>query len=247
MRQAWRGIACVLSLGLGVSVALADPQDKEKGSETMAAELPACPVSGKPINFAVSTPTDDGPLFFCCQACVPKYVANPDKYASQVAVQREALSGRPKIQVTCPVSGEPVDTKVFLEQDGKNVYFCCNGCISKYQADPRKYAAALANSYTYQVKCPVTGEEIDPQSFTEVASGHRIYFCCDSCKPKFDATPEKYLTRLGAQGFRFDKKEMKLGETAPQGADQAHGHAEQGHQHGMHDGGAATDARGMGN
>ena len=209
MKRTWYGILCLAVLGLGVSAPLANAQNVPKEKEKMTAALPLCPVMGEPVNLAVSTPTDDGPVFFCCSDCIPKYKANPEKYAAKVAAQRKALADRPKIQVTCPVSGKPVDTKVFVEHDGQKIYFCCKDCISKYEADPQKYAAKLANSYTYQVKCPVSGEKIDPQSFTQLASGQRVYFCCDGCKPKLAANPSKYLAKLEAQGFKFAAKDMK--------------------------------------
>ena len=43
----------------------------------------------------------------------------------------------------CPITGEPIDPSVSIEQDGKTIYFCCKGCIAKYKANPAKYADAL--------------------------------------------------------------------------------------------------------
>ena len=39
------------------------------------------------------------------------------------------------------------------------------------------------------------GNKIDPKIYTEYR-GKRVYFCCPSCKAKFEASPEKYLARL---------------------------------------------------
>jgi hypothetical protein len=44
--------------------------------------------------------------------------------------------------------------------------------------------------------CPVmTEEEVKPDKFT-VYQGKKVYFCCDRCKAKFEADPEKYLANL---------------------------------------------------
>jgi len=177
-------------------------------SAVHAAKLPSCPVTDEPINLSVSTPTDEGPVFFCCDGCIPKYKADPAKFATKVAAQRKALASRPKIQVICPVSGEPVDQDTFIDGVGKKVYFCCEGCRGKYKRNPQQYAAALANSYTYQTKCPVTDEEIDPAAFTTTAGGANIYFCCKGCDKKFFKNPKKFAPSLVAQGFTFDAKEM---------------------------------------
>lgn len=207
-----------------------------QGAKEAAAGLPRCPVMDEPVNLAVSVPTDDGPVFFCCKECIPKYQANPDKYAAKVAAQREVLAGRPKVQVTCPVSGEPADRKVFIEDAGEKVYFCCKGCINKYQGAPEKYKAALANSFTYQTKCPVMGEDIDPQAFTQTAGGTSIYFCCKGCDKKLFADPSKYAPNLDAQGYTFDAAEMKHAEAPAPSEPQAHAGHEHGHGgHGDHD------------
>jgi len=46
-----------------------------------------------------------------------------------------------------------------------------------------------------EATCPVTGEQFkiikdNPHS---IYKGKYYYFCCPSCKPKFDADPEKYI------------------------------------------------------
>jgi len=166
-----------------------------------AGELPHCPVMDEPIDFSISTTTDEGPVYFCCAGCIKKYEENPQKYAGKVAKQREKLSEWPKVQVLCPVSGKPVDSKVSIEQDGQQVHFCCQGCVSKYQADPKKYAKALAGSYTYQTKCPVMGGDINPAAFVDLKNGKRIFFCCPPCQKKLVKDPQKYAPKLVEQGF----------------------------------------------
>jgi YHS domain-containing protein len=47
-------------------------------------------------------------------------------------------------QITCPVmAGNPIDKNVFVEYQGKKVYFCCPECKAKFQADPEKYLDKL--------------------------------------------------------------------------------------------------------
>jgi len=46
-------------------------------------------------------------------------------------------------QITCPVMGGAINKDIFVEYEGKKVYFCCAGCEKKFEADPEKYIAKL--------------------------------------------------------------------------------------------------------
>ena len=46
-----------------------------------------------------------------------------------------------------------------------------------------------------QTKCPVKGDAINKNMFTEY-KGKKVYFCCAECKGKFKANPEKYVSKL---------------------------------------------------
>ncbi len=196
---------------------------------------PMCPVMGDEVaNLAISTRTDDGPVFFCCDDCISKFQKDPAKYATKAKAQRMALAGHPRVQITCPVSGDTVDRKVFVERDGDKVYFCCSACVTKFEGDSKKYAANLANSYTYQTKCPVMGNTVDPASFTKLADGRKIYYCCDGCEGKLFGTPAKYAKNLSTQGFQYNWSKIKKADAraeAPHGSSDGH----EGHDHGGHE------------
>ncbi len=49
----------------------------------------------------------------------------------------------PKPQTTCPVMGGKINEGVYADYTGKRVYFCCGGCINKFQKDPAKYVKKL--------------------------------------------------------------------------------------------------------
>jgi len=46
-------------------------------------------------------------------------------------------------QKTCPIMGKPIDPSVHADYQGTRVYFCCSGCIDKFNADPAKYLAKV--------------------------------------------------------------------------------------------------------
>jgi len=46
-------------------------------------------------------------------------------------------------QTLCPVMGNPINKDIFVEYQGKKVYFCCKACVETFKADPAKYVAKL--------------------------------------------------------------------------------------------------------
>lgn len=46
-------------------------------------------------------------------------------------------------QKNCPVMGNPVNKDIYVEYQGKKVYFCCPACVSKFEENPEKYISKL--------------------------------------------------------------------------------------------------------
>jgi YHS domain-containing protein len=42
--------------------------------------------------------------------------------------------------------------------------------------------------------CVVSGEETDPNIFTEY-NGRKYYFCCEKCQKLFNKNPQKYISK----------------------------------------------------
>ncbi len=60
--------------------------------------------------------------------------------ATTEAATETAVAGE---QTVCPVMGGAIDKAVFVEYQGKKVYFCCPACKPKFEAEPAKYIAKL--------------------------------------------------------------------------------------------------------
>lgn len=195
----------------------------EQKPADQAKELPKCPVMGETINFSVKTMTDDGPVYFCCDMCIPKFKKDPAKYAEKLAAQRTALEKLDRVQVSCPVDGKSVDGKLTAEVGGHSIAFCSKHCQAKYTEHPGAFKAKLADSYTYQTRCPVSGEKIQPDSFTDLSTGQRIYFCCGNCSSKLLKDPAKYAPKLAEQGVTIDPKKAAAPDAKPK-TDDHNGH-----------------------
>lgn len=165
--------------------------------------LPRCPVGGMPVNFAVRSQTNDAPVFFCCEHCIDKFVANPEDYAEGVRKQREFLAKMPRVQVRCPVSGEPSAADIVMENRVETVRFCSEECRTEYREDPSQYRTSLLSSYSYQVTCPVSGHGIHPAFVVSLSGGEDVYLCSQECRETFRRDPTSFADRLAAQGLRI--------------------------------------------
>jgi len=60
----------------------------------------------------------------------------------------------------------------------------------------QELAHTIQTQQSVQTTCPVmVGNPIDRNIYTDY-KGKRVYFCCNSCKAKFENNPEKYLSNL---------------------------------------------------
>jgi YHS domain-containing protein len=46
-------------------------------------------------------------------------------------------------QTICPVMGGPINKDIFVEYQGKKVYFCCAQCKGQFEKEPQKYLSKL--------------------------------------------------------------------------------------------------------
>ncbi len=59
----------------------------------------------------------------------------------------------------CPVMTDmAVNRDLYVDHDGKRVYFCCPGCIPTFQADPEKYMEQLEAIHADPARAVPAGE-----------------------------------------------------------------------------------------
>ena len=100
------------------------------------------------------------------------------------------------IDPVCGMTVDPNAGKPHADYQGQTYHFCCNGCRTKFLADPQKYLAKRAPEPKAAGEIdPVCGMMVDPQTAQHRAdySGHTYFFCAAGCKTKFTADPQKYL------------------------------------------------------
>ncbi len=76
------------------------------------------------------------------------------KEKAEQAEQAEKTAVSAKVQTTCPHMGEKIDKSIYVDHEGKRVYFCCKMCVAKFKADPGKYVKKLEDEGVELEKTP---------------------------------------------------------------------------------------------
>jgi len=101
----------------------------------------------------------------------------PDASAAPPAVIRDPV---------CCMTVDPEAGKPSHVHDGRRFPFCCEGCRTKFAADPEAYLTATD---------PVCGMSVDRATARYMTrhQGERFYFCSSRCQERFEAEPETWL------------------------------------------------------
>ncbi|MEO5807014.1 heavy metal translocating P-type ATPase [Devosia sp.] len=114
------------------------------------------------------------------------------------------------VDLVCGMTVTKDGAKHVATYGGRTFYFCCNGCKTKFMADPSEYlkkaeaAPAPAHYHGHghgapgadgKVKDPVCGMTVDPATAKNTAmhDGKAYYFCSAGCETKFEAAPQTYI------------------------------------------------------
>jgi Cu(I)/Ag(I) efflux system membrane fusion protein len=99
-----------------------------------------------------------------------------------------------------------------VEHHGQTFFFCCDGCKKKFETQPARYlggskpaptgAAASQTARATDPVCGMTVDEAEARADQCVSEheGKTYFFCCDACKEKFAADPERFVGRAAPAG-----------------------------------------------
>ena len=126
----------------------------------------------------------------------------------------------------CIVSGEKLGEMgdpVVKTIDGREVKFCCNSCVGKYEKDQASFSKKLddaiiaAEKPNYPVEtCVVSGEPLGHSDMGDpvdlVYQNRLVRFCCNNCVKAFKKDPDKFFAKLdeaAAKKGAADKNEVQ--------------------------------------
>lgn len=122
---------------------------------------------------------------------------------------------------TCALSGKKLGSMgdpVVEVISGREVRFCCSGCVPTFKKDAAKHFAKLdaklaadQRRYYPLSRCLVSKEKIAEDKAQEVFVGNRLVrTCCSGCEKKLKAKPAKYLARLDAVARKLQGRAYPL-------------------------------------
>ncbi len=131
---------------------------------------------------------------------------------------------------TCPVSSAKLGSMgdpVVKTYDDREVRFCCESCIAKFEADKDKYWKQIDEQLVEQqikhyplTHCVVMEEdslvkpEGEDQPVNLVYNNRLVRFCCGACIKDFKEDPAAYIAKLDGAVIKQQKDAYPL-ETCP--------------------------------
>jgi YHS domain-containing protein len=121
-------ITAILALAVMLAAASFAAADGEKKNVTNK----VCPVSGGPVSEKYRSEYKGQYVYMCCEGCLKEFDKNPEAFVAKLSKEdQEAIQPN----TVCPVSGEPVEKTIFVEDEGRKIYFCCEHCKDKFKKE----------------------------------------------------------------------------------------------------------------
>lgn len=121
----------------------------------------------------------------------------------------------------CLVTGEKLGSMgpaVLFNYEGREIRFCCKGCVEPFKKEAAKYIAELdaaiieqqKGSYPFD-KCPISEEPLDSMGGPEwiVVGNTLIGLCCGGCEADVRSEPQKYIDWINGLAIEKQKASYK--------------------------------------
>lgn len=189
-----------------------------------------CPISGNDADGSATVQVGDHTIAVCCGGCVGRFEAWPDDRKASFIEKALAASatgaagavdaapagepkGDPYPLAVCPVSGEKLGSmgeSVVKTYDGREVRFCCGGCVGRFESDLKasmkkldKKIADSQRAYFPMDTCVVMGDSLmedgEDIAIEMVWKNRLVRLCCKACVRDFKKDPAKFIAMIDKQ------------------------------------------------
>lgn len=110
--------------------------DNQQTTTTLAVMDPVCGMTVEPAKAAGKSEYQGTTYYFCSTGCKQKFDGAPERYIGA------AQTSEPQPVETDPVCGmqvTPLKAAASATHNGTTSFFCSQGCVAKFKADPQKY------------------------------------------------------------------------------------------------------------
>lgn len=124
-------------------------------------------------------------------------IGAPDPATSQPAATQPAEEAP-----LCPVSGKPIDRKIYVYFKGKRVYFDSADSRARFETDALEYAEGVKAQWErmrplwIQARCPVTNEPLRRLDLFLEGPQSRIYFATPEAMAEWLKDPNQFRGRF---------------------------------------------------
>ena len=107
---------------------------------------PVCGMRVDPERSRFSYEHDGQVYYFCCAGCQAAFKTDPSQFLtpSMDAGTSGSTAGPSAVDPVCGMTVDPETATVSHDHAGRTYYFCCDGCCTKFQSDPQRYAGPAA-------------------------------------------------------------------------------------------------------
>ena len=142
--------------------------------------------------------------------------------SEEVAEVKEQEFSTPYLLDTCPISGSKLTSMgdpVVKMIDGREVRFCCGGCVGKFEEDKTAQFEKLdelmiAQQLPYYpiTTCFMTDEALDENGTpVDFIYKNRLFrFCCNDCKNMFVKRPGRFIPDVDELIIKKQKRAYPL-------------------------------------
>jgi YHS domain-containing protein len=222
--------AVLAVVGIGCLAVPASAQPTATSAPADEAINTTCPISGKAIDGQTFLTYEGKTVGLCCGGCEAPFNAWDNSRKNQFVLasfkQRGTADQDDKKQTkandepkgdlytlaTCPISGKSLGSMgdaIVKQYDGREVRFCCAGCIGKFEADKKagfkkideQLVRAQLHYYPFDT-CIISGnplvEDGEDISVNYVYKNRLVRLCCTGCIKKFNKDAAAYLKKIDA-------------------------------------------------
>jgi Cu+-exporting ATPase len=102
---------------------------------------PVCGMTVVPDRAAATFDHAGKRYYFCCKGCAQKFSLEPEKYLKPKPSLVTIGGPRPQTveDPVCHMQVDPADSAGSFSYKDKTYHFCCEPCLTKFQANPEKY------------------------------------------------------------------------------------------------------------
>lgn len=182
-------------------------------------------------------------IYTCSTYCRDKVAADPNKYIQKLRENGEepekldqgpAPTSMKKVmkQTVCPITGEPFKKDFYSDYQGKRIYFCCQGCVDKFDQNPKKYIDKMAAQGVIPELIPADETAAAPAAPAgKAGAGDRMPPPAKACPMHGDKVEKSGTEPHPGEKVEEGGKECHHGERVEEGGKECH-HGEAGRHHG---------------